>query len=275
MERFYFNLALILLVIFYTVFVLFSVFFNDEYISNNLKRTKNGFRRFINRIKSLWPMNLFFIIIFTVIVILNLLIKNFQLESYLTSLFSLIITVYLLDFLYSEQGRRETANKRYTVDWEFHSIYSELEFGLHRLLIPEEDVYYGLDPDGDYNYRSMNLHTLDSESIAKIIKREGFWNKKTDHFQSKGYKIEITNRDFLTFLLSESRIKVNNHLIRYSNLILYEDFKLIHKLDNTLNDFYLKKGSNFPNLNQDMVAYSLEGLISCIFDCHRVKDKWK
>ena len=63
--------------------------------------------------------------------------------------------------------------------------------------------------------------------------------------------------------LDENEVHI---LIKYSNLILYEDFKRIHALDELLQSFYFKKESSFYQMNQLMIANQFETLIRYIHD---------
>ena len=242
---------------------------NDSrlYIDNKIRRIKNGVFRFEKRLETLWPMHIFFLALFTLILIASILVESFNIESYLISYASLLITVYFLDFLYSEQRRRETANKRYLIDWKVNDFIRTLEFGI-------SDLFFYDIPDEDGFYPSSRIFDLDPEGIRQIISTDLFWETEINLKLTKGFDYWIKKDDFLNQLLDKTRKDINITLTRYSDIILYEDFKRIHELDEILNNFYLKEQSEFKNMNQQFVAVTLNRLTNSIYNASQITNKW-
>lgn len=212
-------------------------------------------------------MHIFFLILLIPILIASILIDSFSIESYIISYASLLITVYFLDFLYSEQRRRETANKRYLIDWKIGEFIQELEFGISNLF------FYDI-PDEDGFYHSSRIFDLEPEEIRRIISTVFFWETEINLKLTKGFDYWIKKDDFLNQLLDKTRKDINIALTRYSDIIFYEDFKRLHELDEILNDFYLKEQSEFKNMNQKFVAVTLNRLTNSIYNASQITNKW-
>lgn len=189
-------------------------------------------------------------------------------SRYLISFGVLVITVYFLDFLYSEQTRKETANKRYIIDAEIDKIIQEFQFGIADLLFNDK-------PDENGLYDFTRIYHLDENEIHIMIASPLFWETGLNLKHVKGFDYLINKNDFFNELLDKKRKELNNILIKYSNLTLYEDFKRIHALDELLQSFYFKQGSHFQQMNQLMIANQLETLIGYINDGLHVFGKWK
>lgn len=270
MKKESFNILIILFVTYFP-FSFFKAFTNfkgtKSFVKKMLKRTRNGTFRFRKRLKTQWPMHIFFLLLLMPLLVANIILNNFVLENYLISYTSLLITVYFLDFLYSEQRRRETANKRYMIDWKIRNFIQSLEFGISDLL------FYDI-PDEDGKFSSSRIFDLNPVEIQKIIASDLFWETEINLKLTKGFDYWINKNDFLNEILDKIRDDINTTLTRYSDILLYEDFKDLYRLDEILHSFYLKEESDFTHMNQQFIAVMLNKLINSINQVEQITSKW-
>lgn len=86
MQRETVNLLILVLFILYVFPILIVSFLNNK----DIERAKNGIIRFLNRLRILWPINLFFIMLFLSLILANYAFHDLRIESYLaSSLFSI------------------------------------------------------------------------------------------------------------------------------------------------------------------------------------------
>lgn len=235
---------------------------------NNLKRVKNGLRRFFNRMRVIWPMHLFFLFTLLLIIFLNRIQIIGNIEQYLLSLINLMIIIYFIDFLNSEQSRRESANKRYLVDVEIYQVVSRLSSVFDLLLYSNSNTS---------NNESMPpyqiSYQLTEDDIYKVINTKGFWDKEVSFFINV-YETQVTNpKKFLKDNIYTLLLEVQLFLAKYSNIVLYDDFRLIHQLEiqlKRLNDV-LKYDINFI---EDNISHLIFDLIQLNKECEIILNKW-
>ncbi|ASK60778.1 hypothetical protein CFK37_00430 [Virgibacillus phasianinus] len=264
MNRETLNLLLLVFPMVYVICIFITAFLKKK----DIVRAKNGLIRFLNRLRMLWPVNLFFILLLISLLLANYMFHDFHAESYLISYGSLIVTVYFLDFLYSEHSRKSTANKRYMIDADVNQIIQDFKFGI-------ADLFYYANPDENGVYDTARIYQLAEKDIHKMITSPFFWEIKLNLKHIKGFDYLINKNDFLNELLERKRNELNTILMRYSNLILYEDFKRVHALNELIHSFYFKQGSKFHQMDQRMLAHQLKTLIQSINDGFNIFAKWE
>ena len=262
-------------------------------IKNKHIRLKNGMTRFVKRIKDLWFINILFLVIVLVSFIFERYFSWFEFQAFIVNVLSLIVTVYLLDFLYSEEARKSSANKRYLIDHAFSDLIDVLEGALAEILIDEQFVEFNckivqLD---EYNFLSeedknhftqatkvsypWKIYEYTPEDIQLEIEETSFWTtsiKINNFFYSE--KDTLPRLEFLKIVINKTKKEINSHLTRYSHFMMYEDFKIIFELDRGLQDYYLREGINFETTNQIMLSHTLHGLIMNLDEAKRVFYKW-
>ena len=234
---------------------------------NGLRRAQNGTKRFFKRLRVIWPMHLLFLITLVLILFLFKIHVISNLEQYLLSLANLIIIIYFIDFLNSEQSRRDSANKRYLVDVEIYQVVSQLTQVFDLLLSRDSKS-----DDEVYSYYQISYQMTEDE-IYQIINMQGFWEKEEKYFINV-YETQITTpKIFLKNNISTLLSEVGLFLAKYSNLILYDDFRLIHQLEYQLKrlDDVLKYDVNFV---EDNISHLLIELIQLNKECEIILNKW-
>lgn len=117
--------------------------------------------------------------LFVLLILAKYVFHDIRIENYLLSFGSLVITVYLLNFLYSEQSRKETANKRYIIDAEIDKIIQDFQFGL-------VDLFYYDKPDENGLFDSTRIYRLDENEIHILITSPLFQETEINLKQTKG-----------------------------------------------------------------------------------------
>ncbi|PVE64460.1 hypothetical protein [Priestia megaterium] len=260
----------------------------------NNSRLKNGIIRFKNRMKDLWYIHVLFLFLMIISLIISMCYEKFDLQSAIVNIISLCVTVYILDFLYSEEARKSSANKRYLIDGAFGDIVRRLEYILYDILIDNEK-FYRIDNE---IIHSSAIQYLSEEDKVKCIKENEInvmerifdynENELKEKFQRSDFWVEkitvsglfyhkektISRSDYLNNLISKTSKDIESHLSKYSSFMLYEDFKIIFQLTESLNDYYLQNGMDYKNTNQEMTAHSLVGLISTLKNAKHIHRKW-
>ncbi|WP_207198834.1 hypothetical protein [Peribacillus sp. TH14] len=263
-------------------------------INNKHIRFKNGMTRFYKRIKDLWYINLLFLVIVLLSLIFERYFSWFEFQAFIVNVLSLIVTVYVLDFLYSEESRKSSANKRYLTDHAFGDLINLLESALAEMLIDEKFVEFNckIVQLNEYNFLSeedknhfpqatevfypWKIYEYTPEDIQLKIEQSGFWTtsiKINNFFYSD--KETLPRLEFLKIVINKTKKEINSHLTRYSHFMMYGDFKIIFELDRGLQDYYLREGINFETTNQEMLSHTLHDLIINLDEARRVFYKWK
>lgn len=179
-----------------------------EKTKKTIKKVINVLGRFVSRFKSIWPLNITFILLFVVSYFISVFLEINYYDIVL-NIITLIITVYLLDFLYLEQNRRESANKRYIVEcYASEGLIKDIISDITYILgtrNPKNNFYdiRHIDTKKPFLRENQEIDSKQISIIRNIISRENFWLEEINISHIKGTEANVVRQDYFKSLLKK------------------------------------------------------------------------
>lgn len=241
----------------------------------------NLFKRFLKRLISIWPINIMFIGLILISVYLSKIFK-LDLNNILLNLIIMMITVYLLDFLYLEQDRRSTANKRYLVDYSvlyrlINKIESEIEIIIdidikNRVYIESKDTdveVFSKEEDKGAGYIDNEI-----EKINNKISINNFWEEDIDLTNILGNKDIWIRKKYFKKVIKEWKKDIDFILLSYGNFMFYENFKAVFDIKETLNGYYFMEDVDFDEVSSFFISVSIYSLLVDCKEIMKLVEQW-
>ncbi|EHQ88450.1 hypothetical protein [Desulfosporosinus youngiae] len=187
-----------------------------------------------------------------------------ELKGYISGLFNIIVTVYLIDFLRIEYERKKNANNIFVFDKQLTLIFED--FMRNAILALNIDLF---------NFKSNGLE-LTHEITKAINSTPTFWTDSINIENKVAHDYFIPRHQYLKESFLTLRDKLQRYILNSYVSLDAKRFKFIRRIqwDLSLRNHFFDERTNFPLLQPHQISYAINSLMGYYQKIREIEEYW-